>query len=85
MRTTGLIKKINQEKRRETIPARHFINQTIYLVLREPSLDLLLIREYLTRRISEDLISLFTWGGVRRGVWGEDRDFHRHMSASDPM
>lgn len=79
LRTTGLIKKINQKKRRETIDTRRFINHTIYSVLREPRLDLLLIRECLTGRLSEDLISLLTWGGVRRGVWGEHRDFHRHM------
>lgn len=78
LRTTGLIKKINQKKRRETIDTRRFINHTIYSVLREPRLDLLLIRECLTGRLSEDLISLLTWGGVRRGVWGEHRDFHRH-------
>lgn len=55
------------------------------MVLREPSLELLLMREYLTGRISEDLILLFTSGGVRRGVWGEYRDFHRHISKLDPM
>lgn len=70
LRTTRVIKKINQKKRRETTDTRHFINHTLYLVLRERSLDLLLIREYLTGRVSEDLISLLTWGGVRRGVWG---------------
>lgn len=79
LRTTGLIKEINQQKRRKTTDIRHFINHTIYLVLREPSLDLLLIREYLTGRISEDLISLLTWGGVRKGVWGEYRNFQRHI------
>ena len=54
------------------------------MVLRDPSLDLLLIREEVTGRVSEGLISLFTWGGVRRGVWGEHRDFHKPVSVSDP-
>ena len=85
MRTTGLIKEINQKKRRETTDIRHFINQTIHSVLRGPSLDLLPIREYLTDRISEDLISFLIWGGVRRGFRAEHRDFHGHISKPNPM
>ena len=61
-----MIKEINQQKRRETTDIKHFINNTIYSVLGKPSLDLLLQRECATGRISEDLISLVTWGGDRR-------------------
>lgn len=53
------------------------------MVLRDLSLDLLLIREDVTGRESEGLISLLTWGGVRRGVWGEHRDFHKPVSVSE--
>lgn len=60
LRTTGLIKEINQNKRREKTDIRHIINQTIHSVLR----DLLQIREYLTGRIAEDLISFLTWVGL---------------------
>lgn len=60
LRTTGLIKEINQNKRREKTDIRHVINQTIHSVLR----DLLQIREYLTGRIAQDLISFLLCVGL---------------------
>lgn len=67
LRTTGLIKEINQQKRRKTTDVRHFINHTIYLVLREPSLDLLLIREYLTA----EYLKTSSHYSLRVGLGGE--------------
>ena len=60
LRTTRLIKEINQNKRRETTDTKHIINQTIHSVLG----DLLQIREYLTGRIAEALLSFLIWVGL---------------------
>lgn len=79
LRTTGLIKEINQNKRRETTDTKH-----------KPDHSFTATGPASNKGVSNwqnswgpHLISHL--GGVRRGVRTEHRDFHRHISKPNPI